>query len=252
MLEAVETMSFCGKYASQERKRWVFRVALHILIFAGLRKKEVYDLRVQDIDMVNRQIFIRLGKGNKSGYVKPPAELWPVLEGYLAQRPAFPSDILLVYSEKAPMGGCGVTRIFERILHAAGLQDMPITPHCLRHAFAMRGINAGVDIKTVQEQMRHTHIATTYRYMVSRAKVTEEKAQAFGRTNLMADTDPQIQSAPPAEAVVPPNPVEAPTLQREVAPARPALRRESVPMSEDMALPGSREQRFIRIVRRAA
>jgi len=202
MLTAVETMHVCGNVSAQGHKRHVIRTVMYLLIFCGLRRKEIYDLRIQDIDAETRRIFVRFGKGGHEGYVTPPAEFWPVIRAYLKQRPSYPGDILLVYSVKAPLGEHGVSRIFENVLKAAGLDGKGITPHCCRHAFAMRGIENGADIKTVQAQMRHVHPQTTMKYLVTNRPVSDDKAALFGRA--AGPTPPAIPTpVPPPAAPVP-------------------------------------------------
>ena len=242
MLAAVEEMEFCGNAKAQDRKRHVVRTVMHLLIFAGLRRKEIFDLRVQDIDIDNRQIYVRFGKGNHPGYVKAPGEFWPLIRTYLKQRPAYPGDILLAYSETMPIGEHGVSRIFENVLKAAELDGHGITPHCLRHAFCLRGIENGADIKTIQIQMRHVHPQTTMKYLVTNHPVTDEKADAFGRSPVQdaTTTRRQEQTRPAPKIKQKPN---RPPAQgnRSSAPGRVRI---------DLRRPPEKEKKILRMVTR--
>jgi site-specific recombinase XerD len=179
MLQAVETMPLVNNVG--ERKRHAFRACLYLMVMVGLRIKEIAELRVEDIDMENRNVFVRLGKGGKPRRVKAPDEFWPVITAYLAQRPAYPGDRLLVYSARHPMGDTSPAIVLRKIMDAAGLVGEPITPHCMRHAFAMRGEANGAPLTVIAAQLGHSKVTTTAIYLRSPMSVTEEQSMAFGR-----------------------------------------------------------------------
>ena len=173
----------------------VYRMVLNLLLFAGLRQSEVWAMRVEDIKTATGQIYVQFGKGNKPGYVTPPGEFWPVAKDYLDQRPRNPSDRLLVYSPTVAMGKTGVRTILQKILIAAGYPNEKITPHCLRHAFAMAGLKNGATIKTIQEQLRHSSPATTFGYLRTHEDVTSEQGDLFGRAPSVPETTKRIEVA---------------------------------------------------------
>jgi hypothetical protein len=138
------------------------------------------------------------------------------------------------------MGVHGVGRIFERIIAAAGMEGKNITPHCMRHAFALRGIENGADIKTLQQQMRHSHVVTTMKYLVTNRPITDDKAAAFGRGS---------RPAPPPVVPDPP-PVAAPALTVQVPERAPTV--PLVVQSNPKPVVVSGRVRPVRSMRRAA
>jgi len=182
---------------ASDLKRLSQILSVRVSYFYG---EEISDGEFSPDDAETRRIFIRFGKGGHEGYVTPPPEFWPVIRAYLKQRPGYPGDILLAYSQTQALGEHGVGRIFENVVKVAGLEGQGITPHCLRHAFAMRGIENGADLKTVQAQMRHVHPATTMRYLVTNRPVSDDKAAAFGRA---VNSPPPTIPVPPANTAPP-------------------------------------------------
>jgi site-specific recombinase XerD len=228
LLSAVETIQV------SERRRHLYRAALYLLVFAGLRKKEVYDLRVEDIRLSEREVFVRYGKGNSPRTVKCPDEFWPVMEDYLAQRPAHPSPRLLVYSDGYAVGiGCA-SKVLRNVMAAAGLSEESITPHCLRHTFATRAAGNNAPLTVIQAQLGHSKVTTTAGYIHAPKKISEQEAAFFGKRN--------------ADPVYVPAPRPAPQPDSAERPARtsPAAR------SAGDWRQAAREARCVRVVRRAA
>jgi len=76
----------------------------------------------------------------------------------------------------------------KRLLGKAGLAGKGITPHQLRHTFGAHLIRSGVDVRTVQDLLRHPELQTTAKYLHSDRKT---KQAAVGKlTNLFGVTHP--------------------------------------------------------------
>jgi integrase/recombinase XerC len=108
---------------------------------------------------------VRSGKGNKDRVV-PLGEL--ALDALIAWRAVMP----VAWSAEGPVitnlrGGRLSTRAVQKMLTrrltSAGL-DTPVTPHGLRHCFATHLLNAGADLRSIQEMLGHSSLATTQRY----------------------------------------------------------------------------------------
>ncbi len=141
------------------------RAILEVLYSSGLRVSELTGLCWRDLDTELGMITVRAGKGNKDRVV-PIGE--PALDALLAWRAAMP----VAWSAEGPvitnlrgrrLTPRSVQKIVAGRLTMAGL-DTPLTPHGLRHCFATHLLNAGADLRSIQEMLGHSSLATTQRY----------------------------------------------------------------------------------------
>lgn len=144
-----------------------------LLLGTGLRISEACNLTVADLTEGLRlgQLNI-LGKGDKRRHVALPKATSPFLRAYLEQRPPTSLKILFVTQQRVPQGHeFPITPLMprevqRRIRQYAEAAQLPvhITPHKLRHTFATGLLQAGVDIRVVQEALGHAHLSTTEIY----------------------------------------------------------------------------------------
>ena len=139
------------------------RAILTTCYAAGLRISEVLHLRPTDIDSHRMVIRVDQGKGQKDRYVMLSPKLLELLRTWWrVARPTswlFPGDRPgRAISKGAVEQGCQQARRRSRI-------PKPITPHLLRHAFAVHLLEAGVDVRTIQLLLGHRSLATTARYL---------------------------------------------------------------------------------------
>lgn len=139
------------------------RTLLKTMYATGLRVSEAVQLKVGDIDPDRMTLRVDQGKGRKDRYAALSARLLEDLREYWrAYRPAhwlFPGQP----SERPLPAGTAYT-IYVRAKLAAGIKKGGGI-HALRHAFATHMLEAGVDLRTLQELLGHRSIATTQRYL---------------------------------------------------------------------------------------
>jgi integrase/recombinase XerC len=139
---------------------------LEVIYSCGLRVSELCGLRVLDLDQAERLIRVR-GKGKKERQLpigKPAiaaiAHYWAVLEhpptGEMPVFLANPNDLRPVYPRLVQLN-------LKHYLEAAGL-DPALTPHKLRHSYATHLLNAGADLRSVQELLGHENLVSTQVY----------------------------------------------------------------------------------------
>lgn len=139
---------------------------LETIYSCGLRISELCGLRAEDIDW-NEQILRVRGKGRKERLVPigQPAlqaiqRYWDSLQPAPAPgQPVFQSDT----HRAGPLAPVQLSRKFKQYLVAAGL-DPALTPHKLRHSYATHLLDAGADLRSVQELLGHAHLITTQVY----------------------------------------------------------------------------------------
>lgn len=139
---------------------------LETIYSCGLRISELCGLRADDIDMAQQIVRVR-GKGKKERLVpigKPALEAigqyWLVLK----QPPAGASPVFFSETKlHSPLHPVQLSRRLKQYLVIAGL-DPNLTPHKLRHSYATHMLDAGADLRSVQELLGHAHLTTTQIY----------------------------------------------------------------------------------------
>jgi site-specific recombinase XerD len=130
---------------------------------AGLRISEALRLTVPDIDGARMVIRVDQGKGQKDRYVMLSQKLREILrDWWRVEKPRhwlFPGDIEGRHiSKDAVELACQKARLLFPVRKA-------VTPHSLRHAFAVHMLEAGTDVRTIQLLLGDRSLATTARYL---------------------------------------------------------------------------------------
>ena len=143
------------------------RACMELLYAAGLRISELLGLRGQDIDMERRFLSV-IGKGNKQRIVPIGKKATSALEQYMSMgRPAIlknrSSPFVILNARGKQLSRMGFLKILKKYRIKAGLKKR-ITPHMFRHSFATHLLEAGADLRAVQELLGHADISTTQIY----------------------------------------------------------------------------------------
>lgn len=137
------------------------RALLEVAYGSGLRVSELVGLDVGDVDLTERLVRVRRGKGGKDRVVPLGAEAASALATWLALRGGDSGPVFL-----NKRGGRLSTRSAWTLVHERGDREgLPDThPHALRHSFATHLLSAGADIRAIQEMLGHASLSTTQRY----------------------------------------------------------------------------------------
>jgi integrase/recombinase XerC len=139
---------------------------LETIYSCGLRISELCGLRAEDIDWTEPSIRVR-GKGRKERLLPIGRHALGAISQYwdlLSVQPAGSMPVFLNSSHtKAPLPARTLQARLKRHLMTAGL-DPQLTPHKLRHSFATHLLDAGADLRSVQELLGHAHLVTTQVY----------------------------------------------------------------------------------------
>jgi len=130
---------------------------------AGLRISEAVRLKATAIDSARMVVRVAQGKGHKDRYVMLSPKLLEILRSYWrAVRPKewlFPGG-----REDRPITKDAVEAACQKARRLAGLPK-PVTPHSLRHAFAVHLLESGTNLRTIQLLLGHRSLATTSKYL---------------------------------------------------------------------------------------
>jgi integrase/recombinase XerD len=139
------------------------RVILTVCYAAGLRISEAVRLRPDAINSLRMTIRVEQGKGQKDRYVMLSPKLLDLLRSYWrVARPRnwlFPGDVA-----GQPITPAAVEDVC-RIVRRQGGTAKPVTPHTLRHAFAVHLLEGGADLRTIQLLLGHRSLNTTAKYL---------------------------------------------------------------------------------------
>jgi integrase/recombinase XerC len=163
------------------------RAWLESLYSAGLRVGELVGLDVPDMDLGEGVITVR-GKGRKERLALLGGPAKAAMADWLGARAALlsavgrgPTDAVFLNKRGTRLTTRSVGRLLQNYLAAAGL-DPRTSPHTLRHSFATHLLDAGADIRGVQELLGHKNLTTTQVYThVSTQRLHESYRKAHPR-----------------------------------------------------------------------
>ncbi|MDA1275262.1 MAG: tyrosine recombinase XerC [Verrucomicrobia bacterium] len=139
---------------------------LETVYSCGLRVSELCDLRAEDIGWPGRVIRVR-GKGRKERLTPIGEPALAAIQNYWNQLPLAPvgnSPVFVTHERRlSPMYPRLIQLRLKRYLGLAAL-DPNLTPHMLRHSYATHILDAGADLRSVQELLGHAHLVTTQVY----------------------------------------------------------------------------------------
>jgi integrase/recombinase XerD len=158
------------------------RAILETLYGGGLRISELVGLDVDDVDLDEGTLLVRAGKGSKARRVPVGRAARAAVGNYvtrsrpeLARRAARTAGgaALFLNARGGRLSRQGCWKVLKGLARAAKLQAR-VSPHTLRHSFATHMLDAGADIRVVQELLGHASISTTQVYtLVSDQRLRE-------------------------------------------------------------------------------
>ena len=138
------------------------KAMLAVLYGSGLRRAELTDLDLGDIDFTERQVHVRHGKGDKARVGFLSDDSIAALKAWLEVRPSG-SEALFTKTNGKRLSPRQLWVVFRQALNAAGIKAN-VVPHSLRHSFATNMLTRGADLMTVKNLLGHSSVATTQTY----------------------------------------------------------------------------------------
>ena len=155
-----------------------YRVCLTTIYSCGLRLQEGTRLQIADIDGSRKMIHVHLGKGEKDRYVPLPARTLELLrEHWKTHRnkqwlfPACGRGGIGMPAATEPMPRSSIQIAFKKAVRSAGVHKR-VSVHTLRHSYATHLLEAGVNLRLIQDYLGHRSPSTTalYTHLTDRAR----------------------------------------------------------------------------------
>ena len=145
------------KTLAQKRNRAMFE----LFYSTGMRVSELEGLDVGDIDVETCLVRV-CGKGNRERLVPVGDRAIKAVDDYRT-RVVVEDGALFLNRDKQRMSGRSIRRVLAELVKSCGL-GVPASPHPLRHSFATHMLDAGADLRGIQEVLGHASLSTTQIY----------------------------------------------------------------------------------------
>jgi len=160
------------------------RAILELLYATGVRVSELTSLDFDDLDLGEAVMRVR-GKGRKERMVPVGSKAVAAVRWYLRKRgdleprPGSGKEALFLNFRGTRLNVRSVRRIVNRYIHECAIARK-VSPHTLRHSFATHLLDAGADLRSIQELLGHASLSTTQKYThIS----TERLLKTYGKTH---------------------------------------------------------------------
>lgn len=151
---------------------WHYRdyAILYLMLTTGLRSIEIRRAKRRDLSMINNKPILYIqgkGKRSKDAFVKLSKGVEEAIHDYLEKRKDKNPYLFISYSHRGDTPYLSRTffkSMFQRILSVAGLENLKVTPHSLRHTAATINLTRGGTLEETKRLMRHSSLSTTLIY----------------------------------------------------------------------------------------
>jgi len=173
----------------QRRNALLDRAAFYLLWQGGLRLSEAEELRLEALDLSERRLTVRQGKGRKDRTVYLTDTAVRALRHYMAVRGMGPTDHVFLYHNKPVCKDL----LYRRIRAAGERVGVKVSPHRLRHTYATQLLNAGCRVTAIQKLLGHRRLNSTMIYARVHDRTVAEDyyaamAQIESHLTLVAET----------------------------------------------------------------
>ena len=145
------------------------KIIIKLLYSSGIRLSECLNLRVEDLELGNKMGWVRGGKGGKDRMFILSQNVTDELLNYFDKQ-NIRSGLIFSGKKGETLTPRNIQKIVKNAAKRAGIHKN-ITPHKLRHSFATHLLEAGTDVRIIQELLGHSNLQTTQIY----TKVSQEQ-----------------------------------------------------------------------------
>lgn len=159
LLEAIKNMN------NSSYDKLTAKTLVIFLANTGLRASECCKLKLEDVDLENRRIFVKLGKGNKDRSVGINSDTFEALLTYLKARARYRSEYFFVNRLESPFTVNCLSKKIATLAKIAKLKS--ISPHSLRRSFVTINAGKGKPLNHLRIACGHSDISTTQSYCMT-------------------------------------------------------------------------------------
>jgi len=167
-LNAGELRALLKAALSQRTAFCAFRdyAIMATFIYTGVRRGELLNLRLGDVDAEAKALRVERGKGRKTRIIPMVEELIEAVEDWLEYRPPCGHDYLFATNRGNRIYPTRLQIIWRKTLHRSGITRMGVSMHTLRHSFATLLLQSGqADLVSIQQLLGHSRLDTTAIYL---------------------------------------------------------------------------------------
>jgi integrase/recombinase XerD len=175
------------------------RAVLSVLVYAGVRRAELCDLRLDDVNLTDKSLTVRLGKGAKGRTIYLCDDCIAALQAWIQFRPRGCQHPYLFTTDRSRrLHYHALANLIETLKVLADLRDCEaIKPHGIRHFSGTNLLRNGADIRSVQAFLGHAQLSTTAIYLHS------DEQQLRSVSSLTALAHHAAAAPVPADNVIP-------------------------------------------------
>lgn len=150
-----------------------------LFLHTGIRRSELRNLKVHDVDLEQRVLNVRSGKGEKDRLIPLNRAIVQILNDYIREKKRLNRNSIFFFSSLCKdirMGEKVFDRLFKRLREKSGIH---FTPHWLRHTFATLLLENGCDLYSLSKMLGHSDIKTTTIYLSATHGLLEKQILKF-------------------------------------------------------------------------
>lgn len=157
------------------------KLIINLMVVCGMRKSELLNIKLADVDLNDMSLKIRHGKGDKERYCYYNEGIKDMLKNYINKARgissyARTSQYLFVSQCSEQMSSTQLTHIVDTLLENIGAKEKGVSVHTLRRTCATNYYEKGVDIYTIKNILGHESVTTTERYI--KASIAKQRDAA--------------------------------------------------------------------------
>ena len=184
-------------------KRMRDRLIIKLLYETGMRVGELTALTIGDVDLEGSEITIQQAKRHEEGRKVPIVNSWTktMLRDYIGTRKN-KRDPLFVSNKRGALSRRQVERLMAKYGEMVGIDKDKRHPHVLRHTHAVHALKAGIDLRTLQQNLGHSSIEVTAIYLTMDI---DDRKEAYSRHRLPGmqdDSESETAQNPEAEETI--------------------------------------------------
>lgn len=137
---------------------------LQTFLQTGIRVSELVNLKLEDVDLTNKLLIVRQGKGKKDRTIPLEDQALSAISKYLETREKDNEEYLFLAKNQTSLDVRSVRYMVHKYMQKAGITKKA-SVHTLRHTFGTHKVDRGMTIPALQELLGHKKMETTYKYV---------------------------------------------------------------------------------------